>query len=217
MLLHSNEVHRPKSQLTQAPKTLPVPLIFCIGMKWYNGLVWILLTMCARSLQANRGGGAGLSWSLMHGLADIVQSHPWTFHCRRQSRSASRTRRSCKLEKQNPCCLRMLRCVAILDFLYNNQAGRKPGIGPFAYLGPKHFPRSGYVDIFPPDHWPMIPMIKPEPNQMHNDSDFHPMENYVNWFQMEFEESWLRREHQEFWCLGRSGKISIHQDFEWIW
>ena len=90
----------------------PVLLIFCIGMKWYKGLVWILLTMYARSLQANRGGGAGLS--LMHGLADIVQSHPWTFHCRRQqSRSASRTQRSCKLEKQNPCCLRMLRCVAI--------------------------------------------------------------------------------------------------------
>lgn len=66
-----------------------------------------------------------------------------------------------------------------------DQAGRKPGIGPFAYLGPKHFPRSGYVDIFPPDHWPMIPMIKPEPNPMHSDSDFHPMEKLckliANW------------------------------------
>ena len=63
----------------------------------------------------------------------------------------------------------------------------------------------------------MIPLIKPEPNQMHSDSDFHPMENDVNWLQIDFEESWLRREHAKFWCLGRSGKISIHQDFEWIW
>ena len=42
-------------------KNCPVSLIFCIGMKWYKGLAWILLTMCARSLPANRGGGAGLS------------------------------------------------------------------------------------------------------------------------------------------------------------
>ena len=53
-----NEVHRPKSQLTQASNKLPCSTYI---LHRFKGLVWILLTMCARSLQANRGGGAGLS------------------------------------------------------------------------------------------------------------------------------------------------------------
>ncbi len=101
-----------------------------------------------------------------------------------------------------------------------DQTGRKPGIGPFAYLGPKHFPRSGYVEVLLGD-WPMV---KPEPNQRQSDWEFHAMENYVSWLQIDFEESWLRREktfrilmfgevRQDFYPPG----LWMGSDLEIIW
>ena len=199
-----------------------VPLIFCIGSKDLYGFCW----PCVQGVFKRIAVGeldCHDRWCMCWRI--LFNHTPEGFHCRMQTRSASIGQDGVANLKNR---VRLFsRCRDALSYYFfdkartqllkitslQDQTGRKPGIGPFAYLGPKHFPRSGYVEVLLGDHWPMV---KPEPTQRQSDWEFHAMENYVADCKLILKShSWGAKKHAESWCLGRSGKISIHQDFEW--